>query len=63
MDSRFKLKEVEPSLKEFLASPTNCVLFKLLGASCFSREKVAFGLMSIKHDVGRTKSFPACHLL
>ena len=54
------LGEGEPSFKEFLASPAKCVLGKFLGVSCFSRND-AFGLMSIKPDVGRTKSFPACY--
>jgi hypothetical protein len=40
--SQFRLGEKEPSFKEFLASPT----------------MMRLGLMSIKPDVGCTKSFP-----
>jgi hypothetical protein len=42
-----RLGEVEPSFKEFLASPAMMCL----------------GLMSIKPEEGRTKSFPACYFL
>jgi hypothetical protein len=45
--SWFRIGEVEPSFKEFLASPA---LMRL-------------GLLSIKPEVGSTKSFPACYFL
>jgi hypothetical protein len=45
--SWFRLGEVEPSFKEFLASPAIMHL----------------GLVSIKPDVGCTKLFPACYFL
>jgi hypothetical protein len=43
--SRFRLGDVEPNFKEFLASPSMMHL----------------GLMPIKPEVGFTKSFPACN--
>jgi hypothetical protein len=45
--SWFSFRKVEPSFKEFLASPAMMHL----------------GLMSIKPDVGCTKSFSACYSL
>jgi hypothetical protein len=45
--SQFKLGEVEPSFKEFLASPA----------------MMRLGLMIINPDVGCTKLFPACYFL
>jgi hypothetical protein len=45
--SWFRLGEVEPDFKEFLASPAMMHL----------------GLLSKKPDVGHTKSFPACNFL
>jgi hypothetical protein len=45
--SRFRLGEVEPSFKEFLASPVMMCL----------------GMLSNKPDVGCTKFFPACYFL
>jgi hypothetical protein len=45
--SWFRLIEVEPSFKEFLASPA----------------MMRLGLMSIKFDVGCRKFFPACYFL
>jgi hypothetical protein len=45
--SQFRLGEVGPSFKEFLASPA----------------MMRLGLVSIKPDVGCTKSFPACYFL
>jgi hypothetical protein len=47
LGSRFRLGEVEPSFKEFLASP----------------EMMHLGLLSINPYVGCTKSFPACYFL
>jgi hypothetical protein len=44
-DSQFRLGEVEPSFKEFLAS------FSMMH----------LGLLSIDSDVGCTKLFPACY--
>jgi hypothetical protein len=46
-DSWLRLGEVEPSFKDFLASPT----------------MMRLGLLSIKPDVGCTKSLPACYFL
>jgi hypothetical protein len=43
--SRFRLGEVEPRFKEILAH----------------QAMMRLGLMSIKPDVVRTKSFPACY--
>jgi hypothetical protein len=45
--SRYRLGEVDPSFKEFLASPA----------------MMRLGLVSIKPGVGRTKSFPDCYFL
>jgi hypothetical protein len=45
--SWFRLGEVEPSFKGFLASPA----------------MMRLGLVSIKPDVGCTKLFPACYFL
>jgi hypothetical protein len=45
--SQFRLREVEPNFKAFLASPA----------------MMRLGLFSIKPDVGCTKSFPACYFL
>jgi hypothetical protein len=45
--SWFRFREVEPSFKEFLAS----------------HAMMRLGLLSIKPDLGHTKSFPACYFL
>jgi hypothetical protein len=45
--SQYKLGEVESSFKEFLASPT----------------MMGLGLVSIKPEMGCTKSFPACYFV
>jgi hypothetical protein len=45
--SCFRLREVEPSFKEFVASPAMMHL----------------GLLSIKPDVGGTKLFQACYFV
>ena len=55
--SRFRLREGEPSFKEFLVSPEKCVLGKFLGVSCFSRND-AFRLVSIKLGCGSYEIVP-----
>jgi hypothetical protein len=58
LGSWFRLREVEPSFKEFDTSRMDaCSSFKEF---IHSSAIMCLGLMSIKPDVGYKKSFPAC---
>jgi hypothetical protein len=54
------LGAVEPSFKEFLASPCMDV-FPSLKEFLASPAMMRLGLLSIKLDIGHTKLFPACY--
>jgi hypothetical protein len=60
--SRFRLGEVEPSVKEDSCFSRMDVFssVKEFHASC---AMISIGLLSVKHNVGHTELFPACYFL